>query len=210
MGRIASSFPRAHEYRNPEPAPAHDWRPRCDDRISRDTDARLQRGRDEALDTWEVLDSQKPVAIGNNVFPRWGCIVLAGTTISDNRIIGAGSVVSRHVEGNSIWGGISSKKISGLEHYYEQRKANRWRKPLRSTAVTKGASTQRRQKRCFTSTSICSLQAPTICAAHSLRNSRITETSMNASPGSVLTPNNSIPIRISATTRRNRLAAKCR
>lgn len=53
----------------------------------------------------EVLGSQKPVIIGNNVFLGWGCTVLAGTTIGDNCIIGAGSVVSGHVEGNSIWGG---------------------------------------------------------------------------------------------------------
>lgn len=60
--------------------------------------------------TWthgEILGSQKPVTIGNNVFLGWGCTVLAGTTIGDNCVIGAGSVVSGRVEGNSIWGGGS-------------------------------------------------------------------------------------------------------
>lgn len=71
----------------------------------------------------EVLGSQKPVTIGNNVFLGWGCTVLAGTTIGDNCVIGAGSVVSGRVEGNSIWGGVPSKKICSLEHYYERRKA---------------------------------------------------------------------------------------
>lgn len=58
----------------------------------------------------EVLGNQKPVVIGNNVFLGWGCTILAGTIIGDNCVIGAGSVVSGHVEGNSIWGGDSFQK----------------------------------------------------------------------------------------------------
>lgn len=53
----------------------------------------------------DVLGSQKPVIIGNNVFIGWGATILAGTTIGDNCVIGAGSVASGRIEGNSIWGG---------------------------------------------------------------------------------------------------------
>lgn len=70
----------------------------------------------------EVLGSQKPVEIGNNVFLGWGCTVLPGTTIGDNCIVGAGSVVSGHLEGNSVWGGVPGKCIRSLEDFYERRK----------------------------------------------------------------------------------------
>lgn len=53
----------------------------------------------------EVLGSQKPVRIGNNVFLGWGCTILPGTTIGDNCIVGAGAVVSGNLEDNSVWGG---------------------------------------------------------------------------------------------------------
>lgn len=70
----------------------------------------------------EVLGSQKPVTIGNNVFIGWGATILAGTTIGDNCVIGAGSVVSGRIEGDSIWGGVPGKRICSLEEYYERRK----------------------------------------------------------------------------------------
>ena len=70
----------------------------------------------------EVLGSQKPVTIGNNVFIGWGAIILAGTTIEDNCIIGAGAVVSGYVESNSVYGGNPAKRICSLEEYYERRK----------------------------------------------------------------------------------------
>lgn len=70
----------------------------------------------------EVLGSQKPVTIGNNVFIGWGATILAGTNIGDNCVIGAGSVVSGQVEGNSIWGGVPARRICSLEEYYVRRK----------------------------------------------------------------------------------------
>lgn len=44
----------------------------------------------------------KPIHIGNNVFVGLGCIILPGTTIGDNTIIGAGSVVRGEIPGDSI------------------------------------------------------------------------------------------------------------
>lgn len=69
----------------------------------------------------EVLGSQKPVRIGNNVFLGWGCTILPGTTIGDNCIVGAGAVVSGNLEDNSVWGGLG-ERICSLEEYYERRK----------------------------------------------------------------------------------------
>lgn len=71
-----------------------------------------------------VLGSQKPVTIGDNVFIGWGATILAGTTIGDNCVIGAGSVVSGRIDGDSIWGGVPGKRICTLEEYYDRRKRN--------------------------------------------------------------------------------------
>ena len=60
--------------------------------------------------TGEILGNQKSVRIGNNVFIGEGSIILCGTTIEDNVIIGARSVVSGLVSSNSVWGGGTCKK----------------------------------------------------------------------------------------------------
>ena len=158
----------------------------------------------------EVLGSQKPVTIGNNVFLGWGCTVLAGTTIGDNCVIGAGSVVSGRVEGNSIWGGFLLRRYAAWSITTSDAKRSKWRKPLPSTVATRGASTWCRRKRCFMSTSICSPQAPTICAAHFSGSLRTTATSMNALHGLTPMPQSSIPMRISVNTQRSRLAVRYR
>lgn len=54
--------------------------------------------------TGEILGNEKPVTIGNNVFVGWGATILCGTIIEDNVIIGAHTVVSGHVEHDSVWG----------------------------------------------------------------------------------------------------------
>ncbi len=44
-----------------------------------------------------------------------GCIILAGTTIGENSIVGAGSVVLKDVESYTIVGGNPAKLIKRLE-----------------------------------------------------------------------------------------------
>lgn len=73
--------------------------------------------------TGEVLGNEKSVTIGNNVFVGWGATILCGTTIEDNTIIGAHAVVSGHVTGDSVWGGVPARRICSLGHYREKRKA---------------------------------------------------------------------------------------
>lgn len=55
--------------------------------------------------------------IGNNVFIGMNSILLKGSTIGDNVIIGAGSVVHGELEGNSVYAGNPAKKIGTLEAY---------------------------------------------------------------------------------------------
>ena len=71
----------------------------------------------------EIFGNEKPVTIGNNVFIGWGATILCGTTIEDNVIIGAHSVVSGHIKGDSVWGGVPAKRLCSLKQYRDKRAA---------------------------------------------------------------------------------------
>ncbi|MBX9026488.1 acyltransferase [Collinsella sp. TF06-6AC] len=71
--------------------------------------------------TGEVLGNQKHVTIGNNIFIGWGATILCGTTIEDNVIVGAHSVVSGRLEHDSVYAGVPAKKVCSLECYREKR-----------------------------------------------------------------------------------------
>ncbi|WP_226995337.1 DapH/DapD/GlmU-related protein [Candidatus Symbiothrix dinenymphae] len=58
--------------------------------------------------------NKKPVKIGNNVFIGVNTIILKGTTIGDNSVIGAGSVVSGNIPANVIAAGNPCKVIKSL------------------------------------------------------------------------------------------------
>ena len=52
------------------------------------------------------------ITVGNNVFIGMNCIILLNTTIGDNCIIGAGSVVRGHFPENSVIVGNPAKVVS--------------------------------------------------------------------------------------------------
>lgn len=54
------------------------------------------------------------IIIGNNVWLGGGVIVLAGVTIGDNAVIGAGSVVTKNVDGQSFSVGNPATKVRSL------------------------------------------------------------------------------------------------
>lgn len=53
----------------------------------------------------------KNIFIGNNVFIGANCTILPGTTIHDNVIVGAGSIVKGELDTNSVYAGIPCRKI---------------------------------------------------------------------------------------------------
>ncbi len=53
----------------------------------------------------------KDILINNNVFVGSNCVILPGTIIHHNVVIGAGSIVKGELEENSIYAGIPCKKI---------------------------------------------------------------------------------------------------
>lgn len=69
----------------------------------------------------EVLGSSGRVKIGNNVFIGMNTTILKGTTIGDNVIIGAGSVVSKSIPDNCVAVGNPCRMIMSLEEYHHKR-----------------------------------------------------------------------------------------
>ena len=57
----------------------------------------------------QLFAKKRPVHIGKNVFIGTQSIVLKGVTIGDNSIIAAGSVVTKNIPSNEIWGGNPAK-----------------------------------------------------------------------------------------------------
>ena len=62
----------------------------------------------------------KPVSIGENCFIGLRSILLPGTTIGDNVIIGAGSVVKGKLPSNGVYAGNPAKFICSIEEWTEK------------------------------------------------------------------------------------------
>lgn len=60
------------------------------------------------------------VNIGNKVFIGANVLVLPGVNIGDNSIIAAGSVVTKSIPQNEVWGGNPAKKICDLSLYIQK------------------------------------------------------------------------------------------
>lgn len=70
----------------------------------------------------EVIGEAKKTKIGDNVFVGINSIILMGSTIGNNVIIGAGSVVHGNIPDNVVVAGNPARVISTLEEYYQKRK----------------------------------------------------------------------------------------
>lgn len=70
-------------------------------------------------------DAGGGVRIGNNVFIGYQALILKNTTIGDNVIIGARSVVKGNVPSNTVWAGVPARQICTIEDYYQKKLQNR-------------------------------------------------------------------------------------
>lgn len=61
-----------------------------------------------------------PVVINDNVFIGMNSIILKGVTIGSNSIIAAGSVISKDIPENQIWGGNPARFIKNKETFNNQ------------------------------------------------------------------------------------------
>ena len=62
-------------------------------------------------------DRVGPIVIGSNAFLGNNVIVLPGTTIGSETIVGAGSVVTRNIPDNAVFAGNPARRICGFEDY---------------------------------------------------------------------------------------------
>ena len=69
----------------------------------------------------EILGSSGKVTIGNNCFIGMNTVILKGTTIGDNVIIGAQSLVRGKIPSNTVAAGTPCKVIMSLEEYKQKR-----------------------------------------------------------------------------------------
>lgn len=62
----------------------------------------------------------KPIKIGNNCFIGMNVVVLPGTIVEDNVLVGAGSVIRGRLESDSVYIGNPAKRIMSMEEYVEK------------------------------------------------------------------------------------------
>jgi maltose O-acetyltransferase len=62
------------------------------------------------------------VTIGNMVFIGAGSIILPGTSMGDNSIIGAGSVVTRDIPPNTVAAGNPARAICTIDEFLTKQK----------------------------------------------------------------------------------------
>ncbi len=72
--------------------------------------------------TGEILGNQKETVIGNNVFIGMRSVILCGSKIGDNVVIGAGSVVSGTLASNGVYAGNPATRIMSIEDYTKKRR----------------------------------------------------------------------------------------
>lgn len=66
------------------------------------------------------LEITKPIIVGNNVYIGNRAIILPGVTIGNNVIIAAGTIVTKNVPNNVVFGGVPGRVIKTIEEYKEK------------------------------------------------------------------------------------------
>ena len=62
---------------------------------------------------WQLRHDEKKtgIMIGNNCWIGAGVVILPGCAVGDNSVVAAGSVVTKNVPPNEVWGNIPARKI---------------------------------------------------------------------------------------------------
>lgn len=66
------------------------------------------------------LEITKPIVVGDNVFIGVRSMIMPGVHIGDRSIIAAGSVVTKDVPSNQVWGGVPARFIKTTDEYLEK------------------------------------------------------------------------------------------
>ncbi|MCS5422121.1 MULTISPECIES: acyltransferase [Psychrilyobacter] len=70
------------------------------------------------------LELSSPIAVGDDVYIGINSVILPGVSIGNNVIVAAGSVVTRDIPDNSVYGGVPAKFIKTVDEYFEKAKKN--------------------------------------------------------------------------------------
>lgn len=65
------------------------------------------------------LEITAPIKVGNNVYIGVRSLILPGVTIGNNCIVAAGSIVTKDIPDNSVFGGVPAKFIKSSSDYLE-------------------------------------------------------------------------------------------
>lgn len=84
------------------------------------------------------LDVVRPITVGNNVFIGLRSIILPGTVIGNNVVIGAGAVVRGNIPDDCVVAGVPARRICSLQDYQA--------KALAVGTMTKGMSATRKRR----------------------------------------------------------------
>ncbi|MCC8145046.1 MAG: acyltransferase, partial [Bacteroidales bacterium] len=72
-------------------------------------------------DTGERINFGKDIILGNHVWIGANCIILKGTTIGENSVIGTQSLVTKNIPNNSIAAGIPAKIVKNNINWSRER-----------------------------------------------------------------------------------------
>ncbi len=79
---------------------------------------------DHGTEAGELIGGQAPVIksieIGRDVWLGFNVVVLKGVTINDGAVVAAGSVVTKYVPENEIWGGVPARKIGVRKNSFDK------------------------------------------------------------------------------------------
>lgn len=69
------------------------------------------------LDLQECADKFGTIKVGNNVFIGLNTIIMPGVEIGDNCVIGAGSIVTKNVDSDSVVAGVPANRVCSIYEY---------------------------------------------------------------------------------------------
>jgi acetyltransferase-like isoleucine patch superfamily enzyme len=70
------------------------------------------------------IDIVAPVIVGNNVFIGLNAILMPGSKVGDNTVIGAGSVVTGTIPSDTVAVGVPARPVRTRQEYWERIESN--------------------------------------------------------------------------------------